>query len=135
MEQSRQKKYSNLLNFAFIGVVILLVAAVYGFFTLPESYVPAIKAVVSVAPTQVPIIKDSLSYRGINGNDALMLLRRYARIEQDHSGMVSVINGRKADAGKHEYWAFFVNEKMAQVGPADYKTKNSDLIEWKIEHY
>jgi len=45
------------------------------------------------------------------------------------------INGRKADAQKHEYWAFYVNGKLSDVGPADYKTKDGDVVEWKIEKY
>lgn len=78
---------------------------------------------------------DVFSYKGEDGKDALVLLKKHASVEQDKSGLVVSINNRKADSAKHEYWAFYVNKKMAQVGPADYKTKNTDVIEWKIEKY
>lgn len=78
---------------------------------------------------------DSFVYNGKDGVDALTLLKEKADIEQDASGLVSAINGRKADTDKHEYWAFYVNDQMAQVGPASYKTTNSDVLMWKIETY
>ena len=74
-------------------------------------------------------------YKGKGGVDALTLLKDRAEISLDNSGMVSVINEKKADSSKHEYWAFYVNGKLANVGPAEYSTKDSDLIEWKIEKY
>lgn len=89
---------------------------------------------------EIPIQKppsENLSYKGINGVDALTILREREKawIEQDSSGLVISINGRRADSSKHEYWAFYVNNKLAPVGPADYITKIEDLIEWKIEKY
>lgn len=78
---------------------------------------------------------DSISYQGKNGKDALTLLKEQAKVEQDTSGLVVSINGRKSDSSKREYWAFYVNGKLAEVGPADYKTKDEDTIEWKMEKY
>ena len=77
----------------------------------------------------------SLTYKGAAGKDALTILKEKAKIEQDKSGLVVSINGRKADNAKHEYWAFYVNNTMAEVGPADYQTKDTDTISWKIEKY
>lgn len=79
--------------------------------------------------------QDSLSYRGKEGRDALSLLKEQAVVAQEQSGLVTAINGRKADTAKREYWAFYVNSKMAEVGPLEYKTKDTDTIEWKIEKY
>lgn len=84
---------------------------------------------------EVQQVNDSVSYIGKNGVTALELLKEKATIQQDSSGMVTSINGKKADTNKKEYWAFYVNGKMAPVGPAEYKTKNSDRVEWKIEKY
>ena len=78
---------------------------------------------------------DNISYQGQEGKDALTLLKGKATIEQDKSGLVVVINGRKADSLTHEYWGFYVNGTLAPVGPADYKTKDGEKIEWKIEKY
>jgi hypothetical protein len=76
-----------------------------------------------------------ITYKGQEGKDALTLLKSQAVIEQDASGMVSSINHKKANFSKHEYWAFYINGKLAQVGPASYKTKNTDTLLWKIEKY
>lgn len=80
-------------------------------------------------------IGTAISYKGEVGKDALTILKQKFSVSQDNSGIVNVIGGRKADGAKHEYWAFYVNGKMASVGPIDYITKNADLIEWKIEKY
>lgn len=74
-------------------------------------------------------------YKGRDGIDALTLLREKTAVEQDGTGMVVSINGRKADNEKREFWGFYVNGEMAVVGSAGYQTKNDDIIDWKIENY
>ncbi len=85
--------------------------------------------------TQTEKQAQTITYKGKTGQDALTMLKQQVNVEQDSSGMVSVINGRKADPARHQYWAFYVNGKLASVGAADYKTKNEDVIEWKISTY
>lgn len=87
--------------------------------------------------TNIPsqTVRDKFFYKGQTGKDALILLKEKSVVEQDRSGLVDSINSRKAQASKHEFWAFYVNGKLAPVGPADYKTKDSDIIEWRIEKY
>ena len=82
-----------------------------------------------------PFQNNSFSYKGEDGKDALAILKEKTTVEQSSSGLVISINNRKADEGKKEFWAFYVNGKMAEVGPADYITKKGDLIEWKIQKY
>lgn len=92
----------------------------------------------SVVITPTPTLtqtSDYFSYQGMEGKNALTLLKEKAEVEQDSSGLVVSINGRKAESSKREYWAFYVNGELAPVGPADYKTKERDKIEWKIEKY
>lgn len=91
--------------------------------------------VVAATPTTAITANDELSYTGEEGVDALTLLKQQVTVEQDQSGLVVSINGRKADSPKQEYWAFYVNGKLAPVGPAEYKTKEGDKVEWKIETY
>lgn len=79
--------------------------------------------------------EEIVTYKGESNTNALVLLKEKASIELDKSGMVIVINSRKADTAKREYWSFYVNGKPAPVGAADYVTKDSDIIEWKIEKY
>ncbi|MBI2443286.1 MAG: DUF4430 domain-containing protein [Candidatus Levybacteria bacterium] len=78
---------------------------------------------------------DTFSYKGNEGKDALSLLKEKTKTEQNNSGLVVSINSRRADDAKKEFWAFYVNGKMAEVGPSEYITKDGDLIEWKIERY
>lgn len=113
-----------------LGVIILvaLVGSI-SYFSPPSRLVPK----ETTAPLQVT--QDKFSYQGKTGKNALTLLEEKAAVEQDKSGLVVSINGRLASASKHEYWAFYVNGQLAPVGPADYKTKDGDLIEWKIEKY
>lgn len=75
------------------------------------------------------------SYKGEGGKTALEILKNKTKVEQNSTGLVVSISSRMAYSARREYWSFYVNGKMAEVGPADYNTKNGDLIEWKIEKY
>jgi len=77
----------------------------------------------------------SFEYKGEEGKDALTILKSKTTVEQDKTGMVVSINGRKADNEKREFWSFYVNGVQSSVGSADYKTTNTDIINWKIEYY
>jgi hypothetical protein len=77
----------------------------------------------------------SFEYRGEEGKDALSLLKEKTKVGQDNVGMVVSIDGMKANSEKREFWGFYVNGKMAETGAADYKTKDTDVINWKIENY
>lgn len=129
------------MNFGkkFFPVLIIASFAVVGVFLFRPSPPQSESAVL---PTPTPVIvkfgiksADTFTYEGIDETDALSALKDRADISLDTSGMVSMINGRKADPAKKEFWAFYVNGEMASVGPADYKTKTGDTIEWKIETY
>ncbi|MDO9027518.1 MAG: DUF4430 domain-containing protein [Candidatus Roizmanbacteria bacterium] len=72
------------------------------------------------------------------GKTVLDLTKEKANIKTKGEGAntyVTEINGREALNSKKEYWAFYVNGKMAEVGAGSYKLKNKDKIEWKIEKY
>lgn len=116
----------------FGSIVLILLGIIYanssGFSAL-NKYSPK-KTNVSLQAS-----RDKFSYKGQTGKDALSLLKKKAEVKQDKSGLVVSINGREAMASKREYWAFYVNGKFASVGPADYKTKDEDIIEWKINKY
>lgn len=118
-----------------IAVGFLLIAILGGlilFFKNPQTGGSYPDNGTIVLPT---VAVETISYKGKNGVDALTLLKARTTVEQDKSGLVVAINDKKADAKKREYWAFYVNGKMATVGPSDYKTKDTDMIEWKIERY
>jgi len=72
------------------------------------------------------------------GKTALDLTKEKTNIKTKGEGVnayVTEINGQEALNSKKEYWAFYVNGKMAKVGAGSYKLKEGDKIEWKIEKY
>ncbi|HVZ58814.1 MAG TPA: DUF4430 domain-containing protein [Patescibacteria group bacterium] len=131
-QTARQTSFFQQYKLPILSGLLFIIAGATLWFSKP--------AVKTTTTSPTPAVKqasahDSLTYSGEEGVDALTLLKQHATIEQDRSGLVDSINGRKADASKKEYWSFFVNNKMAQVGPADYVTHKGDMIMWKIQIY
>lgn len=78
------------------------------------------------------------SYQIKKGKTALNLLEETNAIITSGKGenaFVTVINNIKADPLKKEYWAFYVNEKPANIGAGSYYLQSNDNIVWKIEKY
>ncbi|HEX7543137.1 MAG TPA: DUF4430 domain-containing protein, partial [Patescibacteria group bacterium] len=74
----------------------------------------------------------------ISGKTALDLTKEKAKVVTKGEGVnayVIEINGKLAEDSKKEFWAFYVNDKIAEVGAGSYKLKDGDKIEWKIEKY
>ncbi|MGA3150525.1 MAG: DUF4430 domain-containing protein [Candidatus Saccharimonadales bacterium] len=93
-----------------------------------------------VNPDQVHVIKNSqsqtteISYKGENGKDALTLLKQHAQVQTKHysfGDFVVSINGIAGNGPK--YWTFYINGKEASVGAGAYITKNSDILDWKLQ--
>jgi hypothetical protein len=117
-----------------IGTLVILGLGFFQYFAVRDQ---SLKTKTNYNPETDYIYRqiDQFSYKGEKGKDALTILKEKAKVEQAKSGLVISINGRKADNSKHEYWAFFINGKSADVGPAAYQTKEGDLIGWKIQKY
>jgi len=113
-----------------LAAFVFVFNVAFGLFLMQRNAKPALENKPPVA-----IQNNSFSYKGEDGKDALAILKEKTTVEQSSSGLVISINGRKAEEDKREFWAFLVNGKMAEVGPADYQTKKEDLIEWKIQNY
>lgn len=124
-------------------VIIGFVAAIFFFTIVSFLSFEKLQHASPRVPTSAKIIVpshetkpvDDMFFSGKTGFTELELLKKVVPVEQDHSRLVVSINGRKVDTKKHEFWAFYVNGKMASVGPAEYVTKDGDKIEWKIEKY
>ena len=132
--QTRQKTILILAGL-FSGIIFL---ASLGMFLAPSALRQEETREQQVVVTQTQEKKTTtatFSYSGEEGKDALSLLKEKTTIEQDPSGLVTAVNGKKADQRSREYWAFYVNGKMATIGPAGYKTIVSDIIEWRMERY
>lgn len=79
-----------------------------------------------------------VSYQIDEGKTALDLLNISSKVKSKGEGVnayILSINGREATSLKKEYWAFYINGKLANVGAGSYKLKSGDKIEWKIEKY
>jgi hypothetical protein len=78
---------------------------------------------------------EPISYTGQEGKTALELLTQKATVitkDSAYGPYVDTINGVQGGTdGK--YWAFYVNDELAQVGADAYQTKSGDKIEWKFE--
>lgn len=114
-------------KYGIIAAAVLLIAAV-GY----SSFAP--KPVNDTEPSQ-SAQADVVSYTGVDGKTALELLKTGHDVDTGvFSGVgefVTSIDGRAA--GVNEFWAFYADGQMAQTGAGNYKTKNGELIEWKIE--
>lgn len=72
------------------------------------------------------------------GETALAVLQKSTSVITTGEGsnaFVTTINGRQAAAGKKEFWALYVNDKLADVGAGTYIVQPNDQIQWKIETY
>ena len=47
--------------------------------------------------------------------------------------MMTELEGIKQDPAKKQYWMYYVNGKMAEVGIGDYKVNENDKIEFKFQ--
>jgi hypothetical protein len=97
------------------------------------------KATPKASPSSSVAAAKSLSYAGVEGKTALELLKAKDATAQTKgegaNAFVTTINGYTASEAKKEYWAFYVNGKMSDVGAGAYVTKAGDQIEWKIATY
>ena len=79
-----------------------------------------------------------ISQEVVGGETALDLLKSTTQLKTQGTGTnayVTSINGREAKNSNKEYWALYINGKLADVGAGSYTLKNNDKIEWKIEKY
>ncbi|MEK7535101.1 MAG: DUF4430 domain-containing protein [Patescibacteria group bacterium] len=75
-----------------------------------------------------------VSYVGVEGKNALELLKSAHQVETQKFSfgeMVQSIDGVASPAT--HFWAFYVNDKLADVGAGDYQTKNEDTLSWKLQ--
>jgi hypothetical protein len=79
-------------------------------------------------------VTTNISYKGEDGQNALVLLKKHAQVQTKTSSIgdyVTSINGN--DGGGSKYWILYVNGQESQVGASTYVTKSSDQIEWKLQ--
>ncbi|QQG40791.1 MAG: DUF4430 domain-containing protein [Candidatus Levyibacteriota bacterium] len=133
MEEQNNRRFANI----FIGILILLIIGYfgYGYIASQDAAKKSAELTTQNKPTPTIVLVDYVKYQGKTGKNAMQLLQEKSSVETATSGLIIAINGRRADNAKREYWAFYVNGKLATVGSSDYQTKDEDMIEWKIDKY
>ena len=110
-------------------MALLLVIAISGIAGVVDSQDAKTRAQITIQQSQTT----DVAYRGVEGQNALALLKKYATVETKHysfGDLVTSINGTKGTGPK--YWSFYLNGKMAEVGAGAYTTHSSDNIEWRL---
>jgi hypothetical protein len=75
-----------------------------------------------------------ISYRGVSGVTAFQLLKKRAHITYRHRSSGDFVESIDGVRGLGpNYWQFYVNNKQSSVSANDYITKNSDIIQWKLQ--
>ncbi len=121
-----------------VGLVAVIGAGVYGSSAYMRRVADA-KTTPSPAATATPSAATQLTYAGQDGKTALELLKakdpKAATKGDGANAYVTSVGGYAASDTKKEYWAFYVNGKLSDVGAGTYVTKSSDQISWKIATY
>lgn len=108
-------------------IAVIVVFAIAGF--LIDRY----NQKVAPAPKEVQATQ-SINYDCVEGKTALALLKDKAEIKTVDSSFgayVDEINGAANNNGS--FWIFYVNSKMAEVGPDQYNCQPNDKVEWRYE--
>ena len=116
-----------------IFIIVVIIAVIGVIYALTRTATaPTGNNASDSAVQQVP--SSSISYQGMDGRNALDLLKVFHRVDTKDTSfgpMVVGIDGLEPDSS--HYWAFYINGKMADVGAAQYITKNGDTLEWRLE--
>lgn len=85
-------------------------------------------------PVTVSVQEDYVRYPGRDGVNAFDLLMEVTEVEfteYDFGKFIRSINGVTPDS-KH-FWKLYLNSQGAQVGADQLETRDSDIIEWRLE--
>ena len=117
-----------------IFVIVVIIAVIGIIYALTQKPATLGEVKEQAQPQQQEISASSVSYQGVEGQNAFELLKASHQVEFTHydfGDFVTSINGVAAD--EDHFWSFYINGAQSQVGASAYVTKSSDLIEWKLE--
>ena len=77
--------------------------------------------------------KEILKEDGKIGKDGLEKYLKENHKAKFEDGMMTELEGIKQDKEKSQYWMYYVNGEMADVGIGDYVPKENDQIEFRFE--
>ncbi|MEK7569840.1 MAG: DUF4430 domain-containing protein [Patescibacteria group bacterium] len=118
----------------FLSVLVIAALAGVGVYAYQHRTV----AYTDCANVNAQAVATTFTYPGKDGTTALELLKgKYPKTSTKSMAalgeFVTGINCR--EAGKSEYWQFFVNGKSSDVGAGSYTSKSTDTIEWKLTSF
>lgn len=75
-----------------------------------------------------------VAYEGVDGKNALDLLKERAKVQSQESSLGVFVTGINGTVNSDDhFWLFYVNGEMGAVASDQYQTKNGDKIEWRYE--
>ena len=111
-----------------IAILVVIAGGIFGYrHEKNHSNSSTSAAVATSAPS-------SISYVGVDGKNALDLLKAKHKVDvktSSYGDYVQGIDGVEGDAD--HFWSFYVNGSLASVGAGAYVSKSTDKIEWKFE--
>jgi hypothetical protein len=120
------------LEIFIIVSIIAGVGIIYAFTQKPVLAPTTTNQSVNTSPT--PAVPSAIEYNGVDGKNALELLKASHNVEVNHysfGDLVTGIDGVMPDA--NHFWAMYVNGEFSQVGASQYITKSPDTIKWQID--
>lgn len=102
-----------------------------------QNNAPSFKADITVVNLDESLTDYKVKEEGLSALEALKKVTK-GNLEvkgEGENAFVQSINGRNPDESSREYWAFYINDKLSEVGAGSYIIKNADKIKWKIERY
>lgn len=115
-----------------VGVGIIVAAVLVGNNQKPEDNT-ANNVPEKICPMSENEGVTTINYSGVADETALATLKGLCETTtqtSEYGEFVSGINGK--DAGTEYFWAFYVNDVMAEVGAGSYKAKDGDKIKWEL---
>lgn len=114
-----------------LGVIVFVIVLALG-----GSYIAKTNgtATPTASPTATATASTTVSYVGVEGKNALELLRASHKVETkkyDFGELVQSIDGVASDSTK--YWILYADGKMSDVGADALKTSTGQKLEWKLE--
>lgn len=129
-----------------ILIIALLIGSEMFIFRRPQSPTQSL-SLLTPAPTDITVTQvitatdnesSTIKKTVKAGKTALNFLQETATITTQGTGknaFVISINKKAAETAEREYWSFYVNGKLANVGAGSYTLQPNDSIKWKLETY
>ena len=125
-------KFMNKSSKLLFPLILVVVIITTGCGLQPNTTTTPINEVTEEKPN---VETQSIKLTGQEDKTAMEILKASHKIGTKSFGeigeFIEEIDGVKSDT-KH-FWAFYINGESSNVGAGQYETKNSDLIEFKLE--